>query len=160
MDKRIGNKYWMLADPEKIGRPPMFKNPKDLLQKAIDYFEWIDENPITTKRTTVSDKGVFVNQDELQRPYTWHGLYAFLGVCNLDHYKTKKEFSDVLTHIDNIMRSQKFEGASAGIFNANIIARDIGLKEQTDVTTQGDKLGVSTEELRLLWKESLKHGHE
>jgi hypothetical protein len=32
--------------------------------------------------------------------------------------------------------------------------------EKVDVTTQGDKLGVSTEELRLLWKESLKHGHE
>jgi hypothetical protein len=32
--------------------------------------------------------------------------------------------------------------------------------QPTDITTQGDKLGVSTEELRLLWKESLKHGHE
>jgi hypothetical protein len=32
--------------------------------------------------------------------------------------------------------------------------------QPTDITTDGDKLGVSTEELRLLWKESLKHGHE
>ena len=140
-----GNKYWQLADPDLIGRPRLFPTPNDLWQAAKPYFEWIDENPITTHRTTTTEKGVFVNNDLLQRPYTWTGLYVFLGVYSLEAYHERKEFSEVLTHIDNIIKTQKFEGASAGIFNASIIARDLGLKDksETDITSKGEKIQIT-----------------
>jgi hypothetical protein len=42
------------------------------------------------------------------------------------------------------MFTQKFEGATVGAFNANIIARDLGLKDQTDVTTNGNDISQNT----------------
>jgi hypothetical protein len=50
------------------------------------------------------------------------------------------------------MRSQKFEGASVGIFNSNIIARDLGLKENVDNTTNGKDLNTNL----VLTKEAAK----
>ena len=32
-----------------------------------------------------------------------------------------------------VIRTQKFEGASAGLLNANIIARDLGLSDKTEL---------------------------
>ena len=40
------------------------------------------------------------------------------------------------------MYSQKFEGASAGIFNHAIIARDLGLTERFDHTTKGEQMNL------------------
>lgn len=139
-DKRIGNQFWKLADPEAIGRPRIFKTPLDLWEKVKEYFQWVDENPIVTKKIYTNDKGTHLNQDYLIKPYTWEGLYVFLGVCNLDRYKEKEEFAGIITHIGNCIRNQKFEGAASGIFNPNIIARDLGLKDSSDVTSQGKQL--------------------
>lgn len=75
------------------------------------------------------------------RAYTWSGLYTFLDVYDLREYKTNpeyKDFSPVITRIENILRTQKFEGAAAGLLNPNIIARDLGLVDRAD-TTSGDK---------------------
>jgi len=140
-----GNKYWQLADPDLIGRPRNFPTPQDLWNAAKEYFEWIDENPITTLKTTTTEKGVFVNEEKLQRPYTLTGLYVFLNVSNLKRYYEIEEFVPVLTHIETIIYSQKFEGASAGIFNSMIISRDLGLRDKQDVdhTTKGKKINMT-----------------
>ncbi len=54
-------------------------------------------------------------------------------------------FLEVIARIENIMYAQKFEGAAVGAFNGNIIARDLGLKEQTDVTTGGNEINQITQ---------------
>ncbi|GAG38531.1 unnamed protein product, partial [marine sediment metagenome] len=38
---------------------------------------------------------------------------------------------------------QKFEGASAGLLNANIIARDLGLRDGKDLTTGGEQINTT-----------------
>jgi len=43
----------------------------------------------------------------------------------------------VIEHIEDIIETQQFEGAVVGIFNTSIIARKLGLREQTDITTNG-----------------------
>lgn len=42
-------------------------------------------------------------------------------------------FSDVTSRAEDIIYDQKFSGAAADLLNANIIARDLGLKEQSQV---------------------------
>ena len=143
-----GNKYWQLADAKKVGRTPLFKTPEDLEKSAFEYFKWVDENPITSKKTTSSEKGTFIIEDTLQRPYTWDGLFIFLDVSHLDHYKTKNEFLGIITRIDRIIRTQKFEGASVGIFNSNIIARDLGLVDRKEVESIDVTNKLSDEELK------------
>lgn len=131
-----GNQYWKLIDPDNIGRDPEFSTPNDLWERCKEYFEWIDSTPIIeTESTTSQGKTVTVKEKEHAKPYTWEGLYAYLGICNLDHYKKKKAFSGIISHISNIIYSNKFEGASAGLFNSNIIARDLGLKDSKDHTS-------------------------
>ena len=41
------------------------------------------------------------------------------------------------------MFEQKFAGAAVGLFNANIIARDLGLADKQDITTNGESITKS-----------------
>ena len=43
-------------------------------------------------------------------------------------------FKTITAQIKQIIRTQKFEGASAGFLNANIIARDLGLTDKQEIT--------------------------
>ena len=133
-----GNKLWQLRKTNR--RKPIFETPEQLWEQSCKYFEFIDNNPIL--KTDFKGKDNEIVQYDLQRPYTWQSLYVFLNVSNLDYYKTKSDFSEILTHIGNIMYSQKFEGASAGIFNHAIIARDLGLTERFDHTTKGEQMNL------------------
>lgn len=141
-----GNKLWQLADPFKVGRPSLFPTPEHLWNEAIKYFEFQDKTPIITTENITADKGSSTKNVEHSKPYTWEGLYIFLGVYDLDHYKTKTEFSLILKLLKDIIYNQKFEGATVGIFNSNIIARDLGLKDNSDITTKGESLNALTKE--------------
>ena len=44
--------------------------------------------------------------------------------------KRDEAFSELTAMIDSIIRTQKFEGAAADLFNANIISRDLGLVDR------------------------------
>lgn len=153
-----GNEMWKRVSIEKLGRPNRFKTPEDLFIEALEYFQYCEDNPIETKETTeVTEKGLKTKGTskiiEHKRPYTWGGLYIYLSVASLEHYKTKPEFSDVLGILDEIIRAQKFEGAANGIFNANIIARDLGLKDNSDINFKGelvtDKLSKEERKARI-----------
>jgi len=133
-----GNQYWKLIDPDKVGRDPNFSSPEELWERCKEYFEWIDEHPIIETETTTSAMNITTKEKEHAKPYTWEGLYAYLGICNLDRYKKKKAFVGIISHISNIIYSNKFEGASVGLFNSNIIARDLGLKDKQETEHSGD----------------------
>lgn len=143
-----GNQFWRNIDPRKLGRNPKYKTPGELWKDAVKYFEYIDGNPMETEEeidghnANGSKTEIKIKRHKI--PYTWEGLYVFIGVCDLDYYKTnekkKEAFSGIIKHINNIIRNQKFSGASAGLFNANIIARDLGLTDKTDITTKGEAI--------------------
>ena len=136
-----GNQFWRNIDPDDLGRNPKYKTPNELWEDSVKYFQMCDENPITSRETSVKGKITQVKDLEHKIPYTWQGLYVFLGVCDLEHYKTKPAFSEILTHMSNIIYNQKFTGASAGIFNSAIIIRDLGLanKEEANIKIDGLK---------------------
>ncbi|MFB4060974.1 terminase small subunit, partial [Escherichia coli] len=48
-------------------------------------------------------------------------------------FRSMEGFSDVTSRAEDIIYDQKFSGAAADLLNANIIARDLGLKEQSQV---------------------------
>lgn len=130
-DKRNGNQFWRNIDPSDLGRNPKYRKPEEMWTDAREFFAACDVTPFKKIESGTSAKqGKFKKTTEHKIPYTWYGLYVFLGVCDLEHYKGKKVFSKVLTHIDNTIRNQKYTGAAAGIFNPVIIARDLGLKDE------------------------------
>jgi len=155
-----GNQFWKLADPECLGRPCIFDSPSTLWNQTKGYFKECDENPLLKVESTVSEKGNYNKTIEHKIPYTWEGLYVFLGIGNLDRYKEKEEFAGIITHIGNIIRNQKYTGAAAGLFNANIIARDLGLKDRSDITTGDESINLTPEDRERRIQELLKKGGE
>lgn len=129
---------------KKVGRPKAIPTPERLWELACDYFEDVDNNPI--QKEELIKGGMFAGDKgkvNLQRPYTFEGLevYLYLNgiISKLDDYRANtggaySDFQDVIRMIEKTIRTQKFEGASAGIFNSSIIAAELGIAKKIEQT--------------------------
>ena len=139
--------YDSLPLPKKFGQPKKIETPEKFWELAEAYFKHTDDNPwISGELIKSGDLAGTVVTIKKRMPYTWQGLgvYCFkLGYnTRLDEYKSNRkggyeDYSEVVHAINEIMYTQKFSGATNGDFNANIIARDLGLAERT-VSTVND----------------------
>ncbi len=137
------NKYWQLR--KSNGKPPKY-TPNKLWSKFVDYCEWIDNNPF--KEAVLVQKGIKIKDDAgnekttysvglpKMRPYTLSGFYVFANIDRktFKNYEQKDNYIPITTRIRDIVYTQKFEGAASGFFNANIIARDLGLVDKQENT--------------------------
>lgn len=129
-----GNKFWQLRS--KHGRDKLFSSPDLLLEAAYEYFEWCDKHPWRTKKTKKKEHSKEEEETPTQTPYSLSGLCLYIG-CNQGYFydfkkSCDKDFSEIITRIEEIIETQQFEGAVVGAFNANIIARKLGLSEKID----------------------------
>lgn len=126
-----GNQFWKLRSSH--GRDMIFSSPSVLWEACKEYFEATDKRK--WKKQQIAGKPSEIWELETDTPYTLSGLCVFLdiGVSTWHDYRNREDFSDVITRVENIMYTQKFEGASVGAFNPNIIARDLGLSDKQDV---------------------------
>lgn len=137
-----GNQFW--KNRSSHGRKKLFETPGLMWEAACEYFEWCDKNPWVKTERVQSEKPS-IKTIPTQRPYTLNALCLYLN-ANTHYFNDFKarltendnDFSEVIRKIEEVIYTQKFEGAAVGAFNANIIARDLGLKEKTDITS-GDK---------------------
>ena len=60
-------------------------------------------------------------------------MFIGIAVNTFREYQSREDFVTVTTRAREIIYTQKFEGAAVGAFNANIIARDLGLRDQKDI---------------------------
>ncbi len=137
-----GNQFWKLRS--KHGRDKLFESPELLWESACEYFEWCDANPWVSLKDVKTDKGFTTEERPTQTPYSRMGWWLYIGCSEswLRRFKetASEDFLRVITQIEYCIDKQQWEGATVGAFNANIIARTLGLKEQTDVTTDGEKI--------------------
>ncbi len=133
MTFKKGNELWRLANP---GRPRAFNEPADMLEAALAYFDWVKENPLQEEKLFHYQGSVTRETVNKMRAMTMDGLILHMGIGlqTWYDYKAKPEFSEVTKFIDSCMREQKFTGAAADLLNPNIIARDLGLKENSEVS--------------------------
>ena len=131
-----GNQFWKMR--AKHGRDHIFKTPEALWEAAQEYFEATDERK--WNRTEFNGKDAVKCDVPIETPYTLTGLCLFLGV-NTAYFRqfkaegeNAKDFSTVIARIEEIIYTQKFEGAAVGIFQPMIIARDLGLAEKNTTT--------------------------
>lgn len=131
-----GNQFWKLRS--KHGRDKLFATPELLLESAFEYFQWCDDNPLIKKETTKSDKGYIEKEIPMPRPYTKDAFYLYIGCSDKWLVNFKKtcnnDFLTVIEEIEKTITTNQLIGATVGMYNANIIARLIGLKEQTEST--------------------------
>lgn len=135
-----GNQWWRKR--AKHGRDRIIQDHEALLESAYEYFQQTD-NRKWTKKDWVG-KDAFEVQRENETPYTKSGLCVFLGIDGWRTIESLKEvssdFFQVVTHIENIIFTQKIEGASVGAFNASIVSRELNLQENIDLTTKGNEI--------------------
>ena len=129
-----GNQFW--KQRSKHGRDKIFESPDHLWESAQQYFEWCDANPWTRQEAAkAGDHFGETVHTETQRPYTLSGLCVFLDIdeetlLNYGKKESYKDFFGVINKIRKIVETQQFEGAAVGAFNANIIARKLGLSDR------------------------------
>lgn len=141
MSATVGNQWWKLR--AKHGRDKIFSSPDVLWEAACEYFE-ATENRKWIKKDWVGKDAEMVYR-ESDTPFTITGLCIFLDIDLITwrNYKINenyKDFFNIITHIEQIIYTQKFEGAVNGTFKENIIARELGLGEKTDMTTNGETI--------------------
>lgn len=145
-DKRLGNQFWRARSTH--GRKPIFADPNVLWEACVEYFDWVEDNPlIETKLASFQGEHELVEVPKI-RAMTIDGLCLFLDIdsSTWDNYKKKEDFIGVVTQADKVIRDQKFSGAAADLLNANIIARDLGLRDKTEtelVVPQGVAFNMS-----------------
>lgn len=130
-----GNQFWKLRSTH--GRDKIFETPGVLWSACLEYFEATDARKWETKDWVGKDATKVTR--EVNVPYTLTGLYIFLDIVHDTwfEYRKRKDFSAICTRVEQIIYTQKFEGATVGAYNASIIARDLGLKDSTEAKTDG-----------------------
>lgn len=139
-----GNQYWKLRSSH--GRSKLFATPEALWEASCEYFEYCDSHPWKVTKTKSKGKGKEIEETPTQCPLSLTGLMAYLDVGKAYWRQFKEsnqdeDFSTVITRIENIIQTQQFEGVCVGAFNANIVARMLGLanKRTIDHTNAGNE---------------------
>lgn len=143
-----GNQFWKIRS--KHGRDKLFASAELLWEAACEYFQWVNENPLKEEITYHYQGKIIRGEVDKKRPYTYDALCLYLG-CATSYIrnfklelaksadsKEKDDFTAVIEQISQTIYTQKFEGAASGFFNANIIARDLGLKDKTEIDHSGE----------------------
>lgn len=143
-----GNEFWKLRS--KHGMDKLFATPELMWEAATEYFQWCEDNPFQKAEAKVISGGykepgsVEIASLPYMRPFTIQGLCLYFD-CNVQYLaqfeakldgktdELSKGFALVITRIREIIYNQKFSGAASGFFNANIIARDLGLADKKEV---------------------------
>ena len=136
-----GNNYWEFRN--KHGRDFKF-TPDSLWIEAISYFEWMSDKVWNKKEAIKSGELAGKTMDvPTVTPMSINSFCIFADIdrTTLLNYESNKDpykdFFTVTTRIKEIIESNQCEGATVGVYNPNIIARTLGLKESLDHTTNG-----------------------
>jgi len=130
-----GNDFW--RNRSRHGVEAIFTSPKLLLEAAQEYFDWCQNNPIYKAEW----KGFKIVNVPMMRPVTLGAFALYCGVNDVyfsqfEHTKTYKgneDFAKALGSIKQYIYEHKYNGGMVGLFNANLVLRDLGLVEKSEV---------------------------
>ena len=122
------------------------QSPDKLYELFIEYKTYCKNNP--KKENFFNHREQKQGSIDREVPLTWKGFEVFLFkhnvISRLEHYKANtdnaySEYLDIIKAIDDEIYEDKFGGATAGIYQHNIIARDLGLSDKQDVTVKAEQ---------------------
>lgn len=140
-----GNQYWKLVNDWH--HPKLYK-PEELLNKALEYLDWLEKNPLKEEKVFSTGKRMKVNK---MRAPTIEGFTVYANICTStwDNYMADEAYMGILKKIKNTFYSLKIEGCAAGFFNPLIIIRELGLKETVvNENTSPTKIVVISDEAK------------
>lgn len=136
------NQFWKLRS--KSGRDTLFASPQAMREAAEEYFNWCDAHPFYKAEAIKSgDMAGTLMKVPVMRPYTYEGFLSYIDAGKEYWRQFKKEhppdFSGIIDWISQTIYNQKFSGAAANLLNANIIARDLGLRDNVGISDPDGK---------------------
>ncbi len=149
------NRFWEARSSH--GANPKFADAQDLWQACCEYFEWVDKNPLHTAKAFAYEGAVTVEPVPVMRAMTIRALCIFLDITHktwIEWRENRADLGEVICKVDAIIYSQKFEGASANLLNANIISRELGLAEKVDNTSSDGSMSPHGKSLDDFYKDA------
>ena len=135
MNKRKGNQFWKLRS--KHGRNKLFATPELLWEAACQYFEWSEAHPFVKRKTRIQEGTGDVSEETITSPvpFSLRAFQLYIGASPIWWNKLRERckrqndinYLAVIDRIENIIKGQQLEGALVGVFNSNIVARELGL---------------------------------
>ena len=128
-----GNQFWKQRSTH--GRKPTFETPEALEAACYEYFQWIEDNPLRAAELVKYQGKSKVKMIPVMRAMTESGLCIYLDISSESwrNYKSNSDYVEVTSKVVDVIYNQKFAGAAAGLLNANIIARDLGLTDKQEI---------------------------
>ena len=127
----------------QIGRPRKY-SPKQLLAKFEEYINDRLNRPIIEQEDEYNryDEHRGERNKKVVHPHLLSigDFCIFLGCCRNWWNELPDEYLGVKRHISTYIEQYQIKGASAGLFNANIISRLLGLADKKDITSNGETI--------------------
>lgn len=142
-----GNRLWEARS--SAGPKPRFADPDSLWAACVEYFEWVESNPLLEVKGFAFQGAVTKETFPKMRAMTIGGLCVFLDVDETTWRgwrEARPDLLPVITRAEAVIYQQKFAGAAADLLNPNIIARELGLSEKRE-HTGSDGGPIKTEEV-------------
>lgn len=122
----------------------VFKDGKEVIELAEEYINWCANNPKIQKDFIRSgqEAGKIINIEKERTP-TIKGFCAYIGIdtttfenyCKEDY--NKDNFRSFI-HVRDIFESELQDSALSGNANATFAAMILGLRQRTDMTSNGE----------------------
>ena len=150
-----GNRFWE-ARSSHGAKPKFADDPKELegaqtaaekLWKAcVEYFEWVEDNPLLSSELVKFQGSATEAILPKMRAMTLKGLCRFIDI-SFETWTTwksdRKDLSDIITRVEEVVFEQKLTGAAADMLNPSIIARDLGLADKQDHKHEGMNVTIT-----------------
>lgn len=148
---QYGNDFWRHAIDkfkQNLGCPQKYEDPRELWSAVEDYMEYTSERYV--EREDYVGKDAIKVQRKTAVPFTKESFCLFLGITThtFDNYrdrhkttegKSEKErqidelFFTICSFIEDTIFAQQYEGAATFKYNANLVARKLGIADKREV---------------------------
>lgn len=138
-----GNLFWM--NRTKHGPDRLMSDAATLQEACCEYFVWATETPLKETKIGWYEGDASEHEIGRMRPFTVRGLCIYLGISQKTWFTWREspDLGAVCEWVDEVIKEQKFAGAVAGLMNASIIARDLGLADKKDVDVKSSDGSMS-----------------
>jgi len=130
-----GSEIWRLV--RNPGGKRLYEGPQELWDACVEYFEWVVANPLQEAKL-VSYEGVSTLEKLPRlRAMSIGSLCVFLDItaeCWSTWRRGRDDLKLVIGKVEAVIFSNKFEAAAAGLMNAGIVARELGLIDKREQT--------------------------
>ena len=130
-----GYALWRLRT--KHGRNAIYEDAERLWTACCAYFDETHDSPLEEEKAFSGGGGVIRASIAKMRSFTLKGLCLHLQISDetwREWRKNRDDLKEVISTVESVIYTQKFEGAAAGLLNASIIARDLGLADKQEVS--------------------------